>query len=177
MKNQNIHLNEDQIICAIVDENDLAASERNHLFTCSLCQNEKQNLEQVLHRLGDMSKELVPSPRKKFTPAVQESHHLPNWWPVFATGAVTVLLIMGIWWTLPFIKLHENVPVQTSQKIESDQQWMAEIIYIDEFALPDNYLDLVSTFDGEDYEDEYDDYYIDEFLEYILAWSEDQKAV
>jgi hypothetical protein len=54
---------------------------------------------------------------------------------------------------------------------------MAEIIYIDEFALPDNYLDLVSTFDGEDYEDEYDDYYIDEFLEYILAWSEDQKAV
>jgi hypothetical protein len=84
---------------------------------------------------------------------------------------------MGIWWTLPFIKLHENVPVQTSQKMESDQQWMAEIIYIDEFALPDNYLDLVSTFDGEDYEDEYDDYYIDEFLEYILAWSEDQKAV
>ena len=60
MKNQEIHLNEDQIIRATVDENELTTSEQNHLSKCSRCQKEKQEFEQVLNRMGDMSKELVP---------------------------------------------------------------------------------------------------------------------
>jgi len=86
MKNQDVHLNEDRIIRAIVDENDLTTSEKNHLSNCSVCQKEKQEFEQVLSRMGDMSQDLVPSPRRKFifTPQKNRSwfegcHHSCCW--------------------------------------------------------------------------------------------------
>ena len=164
MKNQDIHLNEDHIIRAIVDENDLTTSERNHLSKCSLCQKEKQEFEQVLHRMGDMSKELVPSPRISFIPVVQRNRSLFRWKPALAAGFVIVLLMMGIWWTSPFTRFQENGSVQIVQKMESDQQFMAGITFIEDDALPDRYLDII----GSSNDDDYDVYYDDEFLEFIL---------
>ena len=38
MKNQDGHLNEDRLIRAIVDENDLTTTEQNHLSNCYTCQ-------------------------------------------------------------------------------------------------------------------------------------------
>jgi hypothetical protein len=164
MKNQDIHLNEDQIIRATVDENDLTTSERNHLSKCSICQKEKQEFEQVLNRMGDMSKELVPSSHRRFAPVVQESRSLLRWRIALTTGFAIFVLMMGIWWTSPFTRFQENGSVQIVQKMESDQQLMAEIMLMEEYALPDRYLDIIGKLD----DDDYDDYYNDEFLEFVL---------
>ncbi len=174
MKNQDVHLNEDKIIRAIVDENDLTTSEQNHLSKCSLCQKEKQEFKQVLIRMGDMSQELVPSARRRFIPTSQKSRSLFRWQPALVTGFVIVLLMMGIWWSSLFKGLQENGSVQIVQKMESDQQFVAEITLAEDYALPDRYLHIIGTSNEDDYDnyDDYnnydDDYYDDEFLEFVL---------
>jgi hypothetical protein len=173
MKNQDVHLNEDKIIRAIVDENDLTTSEQNHLSNCSTCQKEKQEFEQVLIRMGDMSQELVPSPRRRFIFTSQKSRSSFRWQPALATGLVIVFLMMGIWWSSLFKGFQENGSVQIVQKTESDRQFVAEIALVEDYALPDRYL-FIGTSDEDDYDnyDDYngydDDYYDDEFLEFVL---------
>ena len=171
MKNQDVHLNEDKIIRVIVDENDLTTSEQNHLSKCSICQKEKQEFKQVLIRMGDISQELVPSPRRRFIPTSQKSRRLFRWKPAFVTGFVIVLLMMGIWWSSLFKGLQENGSVQIVQKMETDQQFVAEITLAEDYALPDRYLHIIGTSNEDDYDDynNYDDdYYDDEILEFVL---------
>ncbi len=163
MKNQDVHLNEDQIIRVIVDENDLTTTEQNHLSNCSMCQKEKQEFEQVLSRMGDMSQELVPSPRRRFVFTPQKIRSSFRWQPALITGFVIVLLIMGIWWSSLFNRFQENGSVQIVQKMETDQQFVAEITLVEDYALPDRYLDII----GNPIDDDYD-YYNDEFWEFIL---------
>jgi hypothetical protein len=170
MKNQEAHLNEDKIIRAIVDDNDLTTSEHNHLSKCSHCQKEKQEFQKVLDRMGDMSKEFVPSPRRRFIPTAQKISSSFRWQPALVTGFVIVLLIIGIWGSPLFKRFQENVSVQIVQKMEGDQPFVAEITLVEDYALPDRYLDIIGTSDEADYDDynDYDDYYDDEFLEFVL---------
>ena len=176
MKSQDGHLNENRIIKAIVDENDLTTSEQNHLSNCSTCQKEKQEFEQVLSRMGDMSKELMPPPRRMFVFTPQESHSWLRWQPALATGLVIVLLIMGIWWSPLSKRFQENRSEQIVQKIESDQQFVAEISLVEDYALPEGYLYILGASDEDDYYDydtyddynDYDNYYDDEFLESVI---------
>lgn len=171
MRNQDIHLNEDQIIRATVDENDLTTSEQSHLSKCSICQKGKQEFVQVLNRMGDMSQELVPSPQRKFTLTSQKSRSSFRWQPALATGFAIFVLMMVIWWTSPFTRFQENGSVQIVQKMESDQQFVAEITFTEKDALPDRYLYIIGDYNDDDYDDynDYDDdYYDDEFLEFVL---------
>jgi hypothetical protein len=173
MKNQEVHLNEDKIIRAIVDENDLTTFEQNHLSKCSVCQKEKQDFARVLIRMGDMSQELVPSPRRRFIHTFQKSRSSFRWQPALATGFVMILLMMGIWGSSLFKRFQENASVQIVQTMEGDQQFVAGITLIEDYALPDRYLDIIGTSDEADYDNyddynDYDDYYDDEFLEFVL---------
>ena len=170
MKNQNKHLNEDKIIRAIVDENDLTITEQNHLSKCSMCQKEKQEFEQVLSRMGDMSHELVPSPQRRFIVRSQKSRSVFRWQPALVTGCIMVLLVVWIWQSSLFKKFQENGSVQIVQIMESDQQRLAAVTLVEDYALPDVYQDIIGISDEEDYADydDYDDYYDDEFLEFVL---------
>lgn len=170
MKNQDGHLNEDSIIRAIVDENDLTTSEQKHLSNCSPCQKEKQEFEQVLHRMGDVSQELVPPPKRRLVSTPHESRSWFRWQPALVTGCVMVLLVVGIWQSSLFKKLQENGSVQIVQTMESDQQRLAAVTLVEDYALPDVYQDIIGIADEEDYADydDYDDYYDDEFLEFVL---------
>ena len=176
MKNQDEHLTEDRLIRAIVDENDLTTTEQNHLSKCSICQKKKQAFEQVLSRMGDISQELVPSPRRRFIPTSQKSRRLFRWQPALATGLVIVLFMMGIWWSSFFKGFQENGSVQIVQKTETDQQFVAGITLVEDYALPDRYLYIIGTSDEDNYDNNYDDYndydyyyyYYDEFMESVL---------
>ena len=164
MKNQDVHLSEDKIIRAIVDENDLTTSEQNHLSKCSICQREKQEFEQVLHCMGDMSKELVPSPQRRFIPVAQGSHSSFRWRPALATGLVIVLLMIGIWWSSLFERFQENGSVQTAQKMQNNKEFITESPFTAKDALPSRYLYIIGDYNDDDYDDDYND----EFLEFAL---------
>jgi len=163
VKTQDKHLNEDQMIRAIVDENDMTMAEHNHLLECSLCQKEKQSFAQVLRRIGETSKELVPPPQRRFIPVIQEGFSLVRWRPALAVGMVILLLMIGIWGTSLFTRFHKSGSVYISKQMESDQQSVTEMMFAEEDALPDRYLYIIGNGNSDD-----DVYYDDEFLEFVL---------
>ena len=66
----------------------------------------------------------------------------------------------SVWWSSSFELFQENGSLQITQKIESDQQFVAEISLVEDYALPDRYLYIIGTSDEDDYDDydTYDDY-------------------
>ena len=167
MKSRNLHLDEDQIIRSVVDENDLAATVRNHLSTCVVCQVKKQQIEQELRSLGYMAKEFAPLPQQKVRP-FHKTSSLWSWRPVFATGFAAILLIAGIWWYGLFTSSQEKMMAQIIRETEKDRQLMAEIQALLSYAPLDLYPDISTEF--------YDGYF-DEFLEFVVPLEENQDAV
>ena len=102
MKSKEIHLNEDQLIRFVVDENDLTGTERDHLSTCPVCRGEKERFEQELTSLGRLAKSFAPLPKQKIRPFFQVSRRSWSWKPLFAVGFAAILLMIGIWWFAPF---------------------------------------------------------------------------
>src|ERR1039458_10368256 len=59
------HLDEQQIIEAVINERSLDAALRRHLFECSICQTEKCALQAGLERFGQISHEGTPAHFRK----------------------------------------------------------------------------------------------------------------
>ena len=168
MKCKDLHLDEDQVIRSVVDENDLAARVRNHLSTCLVCQGKKQQIEQELRSLGRMAKEFAPLPQQKVRLPFDKSSSLWPWRPVFATGFAAILLIAGIWWSGLFTTSQEKMMAQIMRETEKDRQLMAEIQALEGYAPLDFYPDIsTESYDG----------YFDEFLEFVVSLEENQNAV
>jgi len=169
VKGMDIHLNEDQIIKAVVDQNDLSADERSHLSTCSVCQGKKKQFEQELNNLGRMVKECAPLPERKLIPLYQEplqkSWGSWFWRPVFVCGVALILLIAGIWFSTPYKSYREYKTAQLIEEIEDDQKFMDAIEVLEEKVLFNFYPDV----SGEPYS-----YVDDEFLEFIFPLEESQ---
>lgn len=173
MINKERHLNDDQIIVAVVDRNDLSPSQQNHLSTCSSCQKKKQALEQVLIRMGDLSHEWVPSPRRRFSLDLQKSPRFFRWQPVLLTGLAMVVFMLGIWWNPLLKRFQDHGPLHMVKTIESEHAFLADMTWADDHALPDRYLHIIGSSDDDDYDNsdddnDSDDFYDDEFLEFIL---------
>ena len=67
------HLDEDQLIRAIVDETDLSPSVRDHLSSCPLCRAGMEQIEQDLTDLGKVAERLAPAKHREVS--------LPAWGP------------------------------------------------------------------------------------------------
>ena len=91
------HLDEDQIILSIVDENDLPRKHRNHLETCPTCQERKGVLIAQLEGMGHIARELAPRPRSISLPEPKVSWGLSFRWPVVASGLASLVIIVAVW--------------------------------------------------------------------------------
>ena len=68
-------------------------------------------------------------------------------------------------------------PLQITQRKESDQQFVAEITLVEDYALPDGYLYIIGSSNEDEYDDydtyddynDYDNYYDDELLESVIS--------
>ncbi len=188
-----IHLNEDQIIRAIVSEQDLPASLLAHLYACGTCQDKKQGLERELEILESMAGAFTPLPRRRRLKNFKKARRLvffPIQRPAFAAGLAALLFLMALWWPWPFADspgrqmaqmdqereearplvaeyVLEEGPMPTpetlTQRMEEDQQLMREICELEEHALPDFYLNI----SGEPY-----DYVDEEFLDFVVPSEE-----
>ena len=168
MKGKDIHLNEDQLIRAVVDENNPTNIERNHLAKCSVCREKKLRLEQELNNLGRMAETFAPSPQRKIRPFLHAPHRARPRRFVFAAVFAAFLLTIGVWWYAPFTTTQEKMAARLTQEIEEDEQLMAEIIIPAEYALSDSYLNI----SGEFYS-----YFYDEFLEFVIPLGNNHNAV
>jgi hypothetical protein len=168
VNSKNLHLNEDQVIRCVVDENDLPATVRNHLSTCLVCLEKKRQIEQELGALGRMAREFAPLPQREVQLPFHKPRSLWSWRPVFVAGFAAVLLIAGIWWYALVTPSQEKMMSQIMRETKKDEQLMAEIYALEEYAPVDVYSDIFA---------ESDVGYFDEFLKFVSPLEVNQSAV
>lgn len=178
MKNKNFHINEDQLIIAVIDQNDLPAAVRLHLSKCPACQEKKRQLDQELGNLGRMAREFAPLPKRKAShilshilDGIQKTNTgLWSWRPLFAASFAALFLIAGIWMTSPPVKntSQEQMTARIINEMEEDQYFILEIKALEENALPDFYP-YVSG--------ESDRYFDEEFINFVVPVEETNSSV
>ena len=136
------HLNEDQLLRAVVDETDLPPSLQEHLKTCRLCRTEKARFEQGLEELGHMAERLAPSPSRKVRFPVRESSQRPRSWSwgwrtTLAAGMAAAAMVMVIVYGSGLVQRTREATVAVlTQEMWEDDQLMTEISELSENALP-----------------------------------------
>ena len=143
---KDLHLNEDQLVKAVVEEDGLPLPLREHLSTCPQCRANKQVFEQDLARLGQMAKRTSPSPRRPVSlPEGESRHSIGSWWGwrtslgAVAAAALVVILVWGV----PILR---NTPIgngdMLGREMQETEQFMTEIDLLVENALPAVYSDI-----------------------------------
>lgn len=163
MKDNPIHLDENELIWAVIAEDELRFGVRKHLSACPVCQKKKQQFEKELDRLGFMSENYAPMPRKKIPIISQEKSRVWLFRPVAAGFAAVILLTVGVFWEPLFKGSQENQLADLIHEMEQDQQLMTEIRALEENLLPDFYMDISVESYG---------YMNDEFMEFVVPVEE-----
>jgi len=66
-----LHLDEDQLLVAVVDESDLPTQLRSHLFTCPLCRSNREQFEKAWRSWGKWLRDLhLPENGKELFPRI-----------------------------------------------------------------------------------------------------------
>ncbi len=158
------HVNEDDLLRAIVDKRDLPESLRDHLSACPLCFAEKERAQQNLVRLGQMAEHFSPFPRRRVR--LSASLERPSrWWTwrgalaAMATAALVLVVYGSIEWrTRPEERL-----AAITQEMQEDERLMTEVSLLSENALPGLWLDISGESDpGLD----------EEFIEFVVPSAE-----
>jgi hypothetical protein len=157
MKTEIGHLNEKQLIAAVVAEEGLKEKPRRHLETCSLCRGERDALTSKLDLLGRMAKEFTPRPRKRPAIPLRESHPISFRRMALAAGLGAALLVAFIWGPA----LIPDPATQMVVELAGDEEMEVFLVddILDESALPDYYLDMAASSDS---------YFDDEFMEILV---------
>lgn len=144
---EELHLNEHQIIQAIVDATDLPCSLQDHLNTCPMCLTQKELFSGLLSQLGHKSKVLSPPYRKRVTLAEARGAKRPwslawNWQRLLVAGLSCAMVLAVLWWTSPFKILPEWQESKAYDEMWEDYRMMDEIVWLEEHALPQVYFDI-----------------------------------
>lgn len=161
--NKGFHLNEDQILRAVVDEADLPRPVREHLSTCPLCQKNKERLEQDLKRLGQMAERFSPLPGKRVSLPEPTPRGGMDWsWNrrvAFGVAAMTALLIIFVWWSPLLRTTHETGTGTLIQEFWESDRLMTDVSMLVENALPPVFLDITGEPDSE---------FDEEFMQFVV---------
>ncbi len=160
---KSLHLDEDQLIRALVDETDLDQVLQEHLSQCPQCSAGKRQIEKDIERLGQMAERFSPDPGQKVKlPA--EKPRKSIWWSwqlrtAFGVAAAAVFVIFFI--GMP--PLFDPIPGERSrmytQEMLEDEEFMKEVSMLAENALPAVYLDMAGESDPE---------FNEEFMQFLI---------
>ena len=166
-RQKNNHLDDDQLLWAVVDEAELSASLGEHLSSCPECFARKERLEQKLTRLGQKAETFTPSPGKKVSLTIDVARS-PHWWSWGWLTALVVSLaamLIVLWSSNLFIPSPDRVATRLNQEMLEDERFMAEISLLEENALPSLFGDISQ--EGSSVFDE-------EFMEFVVPSFEDE---
>ena len=147
---KNHHLNEEQIIRAVVDESELSVSVRQHLGNCNQCRVRKAHLEQNLARLGQAARQFAPLPRKRLNLKTSETSHSIrwswNWKTALGTTLATAALFIFMWWASQGRELFETSGRENviANDVKASESLMTEVSILSENALPQEYMDIAA---------------------------------
>ena len=156
-----IHLNEAQMLQAMVDEADLPSTVREHLAGCELCGGEKKRFEGRIARMALMAKQATPTPQRK--PSLDRVEprivrRLPTGWryglPAGIALAATVIIALG---TLFTNSTQESTAYLTDRETMEDERFMAEVARLEEDSFPALYLEISGSSEADGPKDPVDD--------------------
>ena len=135
------HLDEKQIIEAVIDESGLPGMLRNHLSECPACRARKVGLQESLGRLGAISRSDIPPVFRK--PKLKAAASPKGWAlkPALVLLASAVLLLLFL---APMSVNRDRVFSKTVvyREMLQDQKFMAEVQSLEENPLPSFYRDI-----------------------------------
>jgi hypothetical protein len=164
---KNNHLDDDQLLWAVVEEAELPASVGAHLSSCPQCFARKERLEQKLARLGQKAEIFAPLHRKKVSLSLDEVRS-PHWWSWGWRTALAVslaVILIAIWSSNIFVPSSDTLITRLNQEMLEDERFMAEISLLEENALPSLFEDISQ--EGNSVFDE-------EFMEFVVPSVEDE---
>ncbi len=161
-----IHLNEEQLLRAVIDETELAGEVRRHLQECATCTEKIALFRTNLQELGENARQHVPAMTKTITLPPQEPAPVSwklGWLPSFG-AAVMAGLVLFVY----FLGLEATSPglpeFQSPEDLLAEEYLMDEIFEMVENPLPDELYQL--TGDNSDGFDE-------EFLKFVVPEIQD----
>ena len=138
------HLDEKQIIEAVLDHRGLDRMLRSHLLECSACRAQKEALQGSLIRFGEISRGQTPADFRK--PKLSEQRaavSIPVWKSRPALGlalAFAILVLLLSPRTIKIDKLYSQDLVY--REMIQDEKFMNEIEKLEENPLPRFYVDI-----------------------------------
>lgn len=137
------HLGENDILQAVIDDNDLSMLQQQHLQECSQCRSQKERLENELARLGQLAEHYAPEPQRRISVA-EAKVRAPFLNRGFAFSAAAVAAVIIVVWATFLIRSQQQGSIgNLAQNMVEAERLMMEIDVLVENALPQVYLDIV----------------------------------
>jgi hypothetical protein len=153
------HLNETQIIQAVVDAADLPAAVQDHLAECSHCLENKESFAQELANLGQLAENYAPKPQKRIILPVAETKHTFwssfSWRNVAAATATVAAVLLIVWGTNVMLNFSKPGTQNLAEEMLEAEQLMTEVNTLVDNALPPFYLELSGERSPDDVEEFY----------------------
>jgi predicted anti-sigma-YlaC factor YlaD len=166
---KDLHLDEDQLLWAVVEENELPLPLQEHLSACPQCRANKERFDQDLARLGQMAERLAPLPRGPVSLPVEKPRGSTGWlwgWRAYASATVAAALVVIVVWSSPMFR---DTPGDNgdmlAREMQEAEQFMAEVSMLVENALPPVYLDISAESSAE---------FDDEFIQFVVPSVEEE---
>lgn len=141
-----LHLNDDQLVLAVVDLAELPPPLREHLSTCPHCQANQERIEQDLAQLGQMAEHFAPTPTKPVSLPAEESRSSVRWswgWRTYVGAAIAATLALILVWRAPVLRTPSGGDGDMrAQEMQEAEQLMTEVASLVENALPPAYEDI-----------------------------------
>jgi hypothetical protein len=162
------HLNEDQIIQAVVDPHDLPQSARAHLAECSQCLTDINSFEHEVTSLAQKAEQLAPKPQRRILLPPQKARNpfwnLLEWRNLVAAAATVTAVFILVWGTNTVRNLSGPGTEELAAEMLEAKKLMTEVNTLVDNALPPLYLEL----SGERKSD-----YDEEFYQFLIPTIED----
>jgi len=157
------HLQDEQILWAIIDKTELGEEVQQHLLSCQHCKGKVARFNDDLQEFGDNARQAVPPcSRTVKLPAVKPSRSVFNggWLPFFGAAAMAGLVVFFY-----FMGLHPVTPVQLStlqgtESLLEDEVLMREISALVESPLSGDVYEIIGEESGTDYDEDFLDFIV-----------------
>ena len=162
-----LHLDDDELLRAMIDPSDLGAARQAHLHSCRHCRRQTEALTASYRRLGQMAREMAPEPRQAFRVPADKAPGRPRYLkPAMALGVMGALVFAATLWR-PFTRISPTPTTMVAEKFENDDRLMEEIDALVEDALPEKYRQLAALPGERSVED------LDAFIDWVVPSPED----
>lgn len=157
MTEKRTHLNDDQFVVSLVDENDLSKDAREHLLACPVCQEKRRALALDLDHIGGLARDLAPLPQKQPMPALREHRRFYFRLPAFSAAIAVALLVFCLW----NIDLRTDSSNQVTKQLSVEEEMSPGLLddILEASVVPPIYVDIAGASTS---------YFDDDFVEFVV---------